>query len=120
MLQLARDGRALRVVDDQVTAPTATSDLAVTLRQIAASGKHGTYHATNGGSCSWFEFAQAIFELAGVEADLSPTTTEAYGAAAPRPAYSVLANDALAAAGIAPMRHWREALVEHLRTVGRE
>jgi dTDP-4-dehydrorhamnose reductase len=118
MLQLARDGRALRVVDDQVTAPTSASDLAATLRQIAASGKHGTYHATNRGECTWFEFAQAIFELAGVEADLTPTTTEAYGAAAPRPAYSVLANDALAEAGIAPMRHWREALAAYLANRG--
>jgi dTDP-4-dehydrorhamnose reductase len=115
MLQLAREGQPIRVVDDQVTAPTYARDLAVTLRAIAATGHHGTYHATNAGACSWYEFAAAIFELAGVPAKLERTTTAAYGAPAARPAYSVLANDALAAAGIAPLRHWREALAAYVR-----
>jgi dTDP-4-dehydrorhamnose reductase len=116
MLQLASEGRTIRVVDDQVTSPTFTRDLARALRGIASSARFGTYHATNAGACSWFMFAHAIFEIAGIDAKLEPTTTAEYGAAARRPAYSVLANDALAAAGVEPLRGWREALEEYLVT----
>ena len=115
MLQLAQQGQSLRVVDDQVTAPTSAGGLATTLREIVAGAPYGTYHATNAGECSWFEFARAIFELSGVEASVTPISSAEYGAPAMRPAYSVLANNALAAAGITPMRHWREALAEYLR-----
>jgi dTDP-4-dehydrorhamnose reductase len=114
MLQLAREGRAIRVVDDQITSPTSASDLAPKLREIATTGRFGTFHVTNAGACSWYEFATAIFELANVPAQLEPTSTADYGATAPRPPYSVLANDSLTAAGIPPMRHWREALADYL------
>lgn len=112
MLQLASEGRAIRVVEDQVTSTTFTRDLTPMLRAIAATGRFGTYHATNSGACSWFEFAQAIFEISGIDAQVEPTTTAAYGAPARRPAYSVLANSALAS--IEPLRSWREALREYL------
>jgi dTDP-4-dehydrorhamnose reductase len=118
MLQLCRDGNDINVVDDQRLSPTATADLARKLRELAASGRYGTYHVTNAGDCSWYEFARAIFELAGAEAKLSPTTTAAFAAKAVRPAYSALANSALAAAGIAPLRPWREALRDYLVAKG--
>jgi dTDP-4-dehydrorhamnose reductase len=121
MLRLAGEGRQLSVVDDQVLGPTSTADLAGKLvkliERIALTERRpapGVYHVTNAGACSWFEFARAIFELADLEVDLRPQSTAQLGAPAQRPAYSVLANDRLAAEGIAPLRHWREALADYL------
>jgi dTDP-4-dehydrorhamnose reductase len=122
MLQLAGEGRDLKVVDDQVSAPTFTADLAATIVELLVAGPdrapYGTYHITNAGEVSWYAFARAIFELAGVDAKLAPTTSAAFGAKAVRPSYSVLANDALRAAGIAQPRPWRDALGEYLALKG--
>jgi dTDP-4-dehydrorhamnose reductase len=118
MLQLALDGQDLKVVDDQTTSPTFTADLASKLLEVARSGRYGTYHVTNSGQASWHEFARTIFEQAGVAAKLSPTTTATFGAKAVRPAYSVLANTSLAAAGIATLRPWRDALHDYLGRKG--
>jgi dTDP-4-dehydrorhamnose reductase len=118
MLRLAREGRSLRVVDDQVLAPTYTADLARGLRELVATGHYGTYHITNAGSCSWYQFAALIFALAGIAADLQPATSAAYGAPARRPAYSVLDNAAAHAAGVTPLRSWEAALADYLRAKG--
>ena len=69
---------------------------------------------TNAGACSWFEFARAALELAGHRAALEPISSAAFGAAAPRPPYSVLANTRLAALGEPPLRPWRDALAAYL------
>jgi dTDP-4-dehydrorhamnose reductase len=115
MLRMAAAGRPLRVVADQVVAPTSTRDVAAaTLGLLDAGAPYGLYHCTAGGEVSWYEFARAIFTLAGVAADLSPTTAQEYGAAAARPAYSILDNGKLVAAGVARPRHWREALQAYL------
>jgi dTDP-4-dehydrorhamnose reductase len=115
MLRLAREGKRLRVVDDQVLAPTFTTDLAEAVgRLLAADPPGGVYHLTNGGACSWFEFARRIFELTGLAPDLEPTTSEAYGAPARRPANSVLRNTRLPALGLPPLRPWAEALRAYL------
>ena len=118
MLELWRAGQDLKVVDDQATSPTFTADLASKMLRVAQSGRHGTYHVTNSGPASWYEFARAIFDEVGADVRLAPTTTAAFASKAVRPAYSVLANDALAAAGIAPMRPWREALRDYLGRKG--
>ena len=70
MLRLAAQGKPIRVVNDQVVTPTYTADLARTVSQLIRTGAYGLYHITSGGSCTWFEFAQTLFELAGVSADL--------------------------------------------------
>ncbi|MPZ22715.1 MAG: dTDP-4-dehydrorhamnose reductase [Dehalococcoidia bacterium] len=114
MLRFGREGRAWKVVADQVLTPTYTADLADKLEELVSSGAYGTYHLTNAGECSWLEFARAALDIAGIEADVSPTTTEEWGAPAPRPAYSVLANSKLGVLGIEPMRHWRDALRVYL------
>ena len=115
MLQLARDGKDIHVVDDQVFSPTFTADLAECLFDVAQSGRFGTYHITNGNWCSWYEFAVAIFEMTHTEANLYRTTTSAFGAKAQRPAFSVLANEALSEAGMNSPRPWPQALAEYLR-----
>jgi dTDP-4-dehydrorhamnose reductase len=116
MLSLAASGRHLRVVGDQVLAPTYAPDIARATRALVESEcPPGIYHCAGAGSCSFFEYARAIFAEAGVAASLEETTAAAYGAAARRPAYSVLSTATLANRGITPPRHWRDALRDYLR-----
>jgi dTDP-4-dehydrorhamnose reductase len=110
MLRLASQGKPLRVVADQVCTPSYTADVAAATVALLETGRPGLYHRTNAGSCSWHDFAAAIFELAGVRADLTPITSREFGAAARRPGYSVLA-----APGLPPLRPWREALAAYLQ-----
>ena len=72
MLRLAREGKPIKVVDDQTLSPTYTGDLAEKLLEIARSGRYGTYHVTGSGECSWYDFARAIFEEVGLRPDVSP------------------------------------------------
>jgi dTDP-4-dehydrorhamnose reductase len=115
MLRRAATGAAIRVVADQICTPTATADLAPKIVQLLGTEAFGLYHITNAGACSWFEFAQAIFELTAVSADVSATTSAEFGAAARRPAYSVLRHDRLAALGLDDLPPWRDALSRYLR-----
>ena len=114
MLRKAKAKEAIRVVNDQVATPTSTADLARQVAALLASNHRGLFHATNEGSCSWFQFAQAIFEISGIEADLMPTTSQEFKAPALRPRYSVLENHRLKDLGINRMLHWRDALGEYL------
>ena len=119
MLRLAREGKDIRVVDDQVLAPTYTADLAEAIaRLLAVSPPGGIYHLTNAGACSWFEFARRIFELCRLAPDLAPTTSAEFNAPAPRPSCSVLVNTRVAALGLPALRAWPEALAAYLRAKG--
>jgi dTDP-4-dehydrorhamnose reductase len=114
MLRLAGQGKPLRVVADQRCTPSFTVDVADATARLVATARYGLYHLTNSGSCSWHEFARAIFEMAGVQADLRAITSEEYGAKARRPAYSVLGLAAYEALHLAPTRPWRAALAAYL------
>ena len=118
MIRLAREGRPIRVVNDQVLTPTYTRDLAQKIAELLPTGAYGLYHITNSGECSWYEFAAQIFMLLQVQPDFGPTTTEAYGAKAKRPAYSVLSNEKLTRLGLRPLRPWPEALEAYLEEKG--
>lgn len=111
MLKLAATGKTIRVVNDQILTPTSAADVAEATKQILRSPRQGLYHLTNSGECSWFEFARTIFELAGVKADLHPTTSAEYGSKARRPAYSVLRSEHPQTPKLRP---WREALQVYL------
>src|SRR5205085_7588336 len=63
MLRLAREGKPLRVVDDQECTPSYTVDIATATAALIATDRYGLYHLTNSGSCSWYDFARAIFGL---------------------------------------------------------
>jgi dTDP-4-dehydrorhamnose reductase len=115
MLRLASQGKPLRVVADQICAPSYTVDVAEATVALLAAGRPGLYHLTNGGACSWHDFARTIFELADVPADLHPIPSSAYGAPARRPMYSVLDNVGLRELGLTQPRPWREALADYLR-----
>lgn len=116
MLRLARAGKPLRVVSDQVCTPTAASDLAAATVALVNAGANGLFHVTNSGCCSWFDFARTIFSLGNVEADLQPIATAEYQAAALRPEYSVLDCGKALTAGAGPLRPWQEALDDYLKT----
>lgn len=113
MLALAAVRDTVDVVNDQVGQPTWTADLAAQIVSLVDSdAPAGIYHGTNSGQASWFDFARAVFELGGRDpARVKPTTSAAFVRPAPRPAYSVLGHEAWAAAGLHPMRDWRDALV---------
>jgi len=112
MLRLEGSRDTLSVVDDQTGSPTWTVDLAGRLVDLVLSGQPaGTYHCRGGGSTTWCRFAQAIFTEVGADpARVRPIRTVDYPTPAPRPAYSVLSDGEWAAAGLPPMRPWRQAL----------
>jgi dTDP-4-dehydrorhamnose reductase len=114
MLRVAGMGKPLRVVADQVCTPSYAVDVARATAALIQTDRFGLYHLTNADSCTWHQFAAAIFELAGVRADLTPITSEQFGAVARRPTYSVLDNTQLVQSGVAPLRSWREALAVYL------
>jgi dTDP-4-dehydrorhamnose reductase len=114
MLRLAREGRPLRVVADQTCTPSYTVDVASATVRLLAAGRPGLYHLTNAGACTWHEFARTIFEVADVRANLTPISSAEFGAAAPRPTYSVLASTALAALGLPALQPWQSALSAYL------
>ena len=112
MLRLASERDTVTVITDQLGQPTWSADLA---RQIVAlldsDAPFGIYHGTNEGVASWYDFARAVFDGAGLDPDRVEATTSAqFVRPAPRPAYSVLGHEAWRTAGIEPMRDWREAL----------
>ena len=113
MLRLAGQGKPLRIVADQFCTPSFTADLAAAVAELVKTDRYGLHHLVNADSCSWFEFARAIFDISQVKADLAPITSAEWKSAARRPAYSVLTCQT-------PLRPWREALAAYLlcRTSG--
>lgn len=108
--RVARERGSVSVVEDQLGQPTWTHDVAdLVERLVTARVPAGTYHATSSGQASWFEFAQQVCQSAGLGAGVvSPTSSADFVRPAPRPSYSVLAHDSLAAAGIPPIGDWRD------------
>jgi len=118
MLALAESKDTWSVVDDQLGQPTWTADLAAQIVALLDAGAPaGIYHGTNSGEASWFDFARAVLEQNGLDPDrITPTDSSAFVRPAPRPSYSVLGHDAWRAAGLEPMRDWREALADAVAT----
>ncbi len=114
MLELARSGRTIRVVNDQVVGPTSSLELARAVKALIGTRAYGLYHITSRGGCSWHEFARTILEMSGLEADLVPVSSEAYAAKARRPAYSLLDDAKARALGIPGCSEWRAALAAYL------
>jgi len=114
MLRLAREGRPLRVVSDQVLCPSYTLDLARKVWAVLPKTAHRIYHLTNAGQTSWYDFARRALDLAGTTADLTAVSAADYGAKARRPAYSVLAHAHLAALGEDDLRPWDAALAAYV------
>lgn len=116
MLSLAKQGKPLRVVNDQFGTPTSAMELARMIFQLITKEEYGIYHATCEGSTNWYEFAKKIFELAKIDADLSPVTSAEYVTPAKRPAYSVLENRHFNEVFGTRMMQWEDALVEYMES----
>ncbi|MEJ2643992.1 MAG: dTDP-4-dehydrorhamnose reductase [Gammaproteobacteria bacterium] len=123
ILRLAAERDSLSVIDDQVGCPSWTRDIGTAIGALMAAGAEGTYHFTNEGVASWYDFAAAIVEegrARGFElrARVQPIPTEDYPLPAPRPAYSVLSKRKIRPLLAGPIPHWRvslRAMLEELK-----
>ncbi len=117
VLEKAEQKKPLAVVIDQIMSPTWTVNLAYGLLRIIESGQFGVYHLTDStpGGISWFEFAQAVLRVKGLDREITPLTSAELQRPAPRPAYSVLDTRYLTlVTGYQPL-DYREALERFLR-----
>jgi dTDP-4-dehydrorhamnose reductase len=115
MLRAADEQPEVLVVSDQVASPTYTPHLAQALALVIESEEYGIHHIAADGRCSWFEYAQEIFDQAGVECRVMAATTEMIGRPAPRPAFSLLRSerpDPIA------LPDWHQGLAEYLAARG--
>ena len=114
MLRLAASNPTVSVVDDQVGQPTWTADLAAQLVALTdADAPAGIYHVTGSGQTTWFGFARAVFERAGLDPErVLATDSASFVRPARRPSYSVLGHDAWIRADLPPLRPWQDALAE--------
>jgi len=111
MLRLGREQSEVMVVTDQVGCPTYTRHLGEAIALLVEGDAFGIHHLAGGGQCSWYEFAQEIFDQAGVECRVMSATTGMLARKAPRPPYSVLGSehpDAIT------LPHWRKGLAAYL------
>lgn len=114
ILRAALTRPELRVVDDQRGCPTYTADLAVAVEKLTRESASGIVHATNRGSCSWFEFASAILAAESSNTTVTPVTSAEFPRPARRPRYSVLGSGSLQPYGIA-LPAWEDGLAAYLR-----
>ena len=114
MLRLAETRDEVSVVCDQIGSPTYTADLAPLLCGMVETEKYGMYHATNEGTCSWAEFAEEIFRLAGKNVRVNRVASEKYPTRANRPLNSRLSKVCLESAGLARLPSWNDAVSRFL------
>ncbi|MEI6634741.1 MAG: dTDP-4-dehydrorhamnose reductase [Chlamydiota bacterium] len=116
ILRAASTRKELDVVGDQRGCPTYAPDLAEAIERLAGTEHRGVVHVANSGLCSWFEYARAILELSGVRGvAVREITSDRLDRPAPRPPCSALDCGRYASLAGAPMRHWRDAVMEYLR-----
>ena len=118
MVRLGLQRTSIEVVSDQQVTPTSADALAKVAVELADNASPGLYHATAQGECSWYQFAQAIFETLGMDVPLTPVDSSKWPAAAPRPEYSVLDNCLLRREGLDTFRSWRAELTGFLEAHG--
>lgn len=114
MLRLAETRTELNVVCDQIGSPTYTADLAPLLCDMVQTEQYGVYHATNKGVCSWAEFAEAIFELAGKQVTVHPIPTSEYPTRAVRPLNSRMSQKRIEESEFVRLPDWKDALRRYL------
>jgi dTDP-4-dehydrorhamnose reductase len=114
MIGRAREQNALKMVADQRLQPTFTADLAQALLAAVDRDAAGLLHLTASGACSWFEFTEAIMELAGIDVPVEAVTTTIAPGSPDRPLNGVLARPRADALGLAELRPWRDALADYM------
>lgn len=114
MLKLSETRDNVSVVKDQFGSPTSAKELAKMMHHLEPTENYGLFHGTCEGSCSWADFADEIFRLAGLPTKVKHITTEEYGSATRRPAYSVLDNYMLRLTTDFRMADWQDAIREYM------
>jgi dTDP-4-dehydrorhamnose reductase len=111
ILALARERDSIEVVHDQKGSPTYTADLSKTIAALLRKDLKGTFHVSNKGSCSWYDFALESVRLAGVsDVEIVPVSSTELNRPAKRPLYSVFSCQRLEKEAHIEMRPWQEAL----------
>lgn len=117
MLRLGKERGAVSVVSDQVGSPTYTYDLARLVVDMIQTDQYGTYHATNEGICSWYEFACEIFKQAGMDVSVTPVSSTEFPAKAKRPSNSRMNKGELDKHGFDRLPTWQDALGRYLKEI---
>ncbi|WP_258083277.1 dTDP-4-dehydrorhamnose reductase [Thermococcus thermotolerans] len=117
VIEKAKRGEELKIVNDQFMSPTYTVDVARTLKEfLKIQPEWGVYHMVNEGHCSWYEFTKAIFEILDWDVEVKPIKSSELNRLARRPRFSALENRKLHKIGLG-MPSWKEGLRKYL--VGR-
>lgn len=114
MLRLGKERKEINVVADQYGSPTYTADLAPLLVEMIQTEKYGIYHATNEGVCTWAEFGEEIFKIAGMDVKVNHITTAEYPTRAKRPLNSRLSKEKIINNKFIIFRAWEKALREFI------
>ena len=117
MLQLAKSDTTIRVVNDQIGSPTYAFDLAKLVYEMIVTDEYGTYHATNDGFCSWYEFACEVFKLKKISANIIPISSENYLSLVKRPKNSRLSKAKLEEVRFNRLPSWRVSLDSFLENI---
>ena len=118
VIEYARKGGPLKGVIDQTSIPTYAPDLAGRIEEIINLGAHALYQITSTGPTTWFEFARLALDLAGLtEVNLVPVARADLNQRAPRPQNSAMRCLVSEKLGLPPLRHWKDALPEFVRTI---
>lgn len=115
MLRLGKERKEINVVADQYGSPTYTADLAPLLVEMIQTEKYGVYHATNEGVCTWAEFAEEIFKIAGMNVKVNHITTAEYPTRAIRPMNSRLSKTSLVINNFKTLDNWEIALGKYIK-----
>jgi dTDP-4-dehydrorhamnose reductase len=114
----ARAGETLRVVDDLTSSPSYAADVASSIRSILEVGEFGTYHVTNSGGCTWYDFACEILAASNLAASIERTTSRALASYVTRPRYTVLAHGGISRIGVPSPPAWQDGLRRYLIACG--
>jgi dTDP-4-dehydrorhamnose reductase len=114
VLTQAAEGKPLRIVDDVTFSPSYAKDVASAVVRIVERGVFGTYHVTNAGHTTWFDFAEEGFRIAGLRPEVEAVRASAFTSAVRRPAFSALSNAAMESLGIEPLPEWRDGLARYI------
>lgn len=120
MLKYGRERNQLSVVFDQIGTPTSAHDLVTAILKIIVEeiDNYGIYHFSNEGVASWYDFAQAIFDINGIQVDLKPIRSKEYPTPAERPSYSLLDKSKIKKVLKTQIPHWRRSLEEVSKNMG--
>jgi dTDP-4-dehydrorhamnose reductase len=116
MTKAARERDLVKVVDDEILTPTPVTYIAENTKLLLKHDNYGLFHMTCQDECSWYEFANVIFDTLKLKTPLIACKSDEFPSAVKRPMYSVLENQKLKLADIDQMPHWRDALTKFLTT----